>query len=290
MRDEGQTPGLWSEPDSRTGGTQRRAGGRKRAAAGDRPTVSEEARSEGVEPQPGPSTGDNYVDAVDNSARTDAAASTSGSYPHTNGGNQRKSGAADSDATDPNSSDSDASATSAQGPDGESLRGADLARAALQAAREQSKTRGRGRPPKNGRTGTRNARTGARRRGWSGAGTDERDPQSLGRVASRIVADQGWAERLAGGQVFGRWAALVGGEIAEHTKPVALQEGVLTVQAQSTAWATQLRLLQRQIVQRIADGLGQGVVRRIKVQGPAAPSWRYGPRHIPGRGPRDTYG
>ncbi len=172
-----------------------------------------------------------------------------------------------------------------------SLHGSDLARAALQAAKEQSKARGRGRPPKRARPGGKGARTGsARRRGWSGAGVDDRDPQPLGRVAPRIAADQGWAERLAGGQVFGRWAALVGDEIAEHTKPVALQEGVLTVQAVSTAWATQLRLLQRQIIQRIADGLGKDVVRRIKVQGPAAPSWRYGPRHIPGRGPRDTYG
>lgn len=170
-------------------------------------------------------------------------------------------------------------------PQDSSLRGPDLARAALQAAREQTKARGRGRPPKK----TTSTRT-RRKRGWSGPGTDERDPQPLGRVASRIAAEHGWAERLAGGQVFGRWTALVGGEVAEHTKPVALQEGELTVQAESTAWATQLRLLQRQILQRIADSLGKDVVRRIKVQGPAAPSWRYGPRHIPGRGPRDTYG
>lgn len=290
MRDEGRTPGLWSEPDSRAADTRRRMGGGKRGAAGDRPRVSEEARSDGVESRKGPSTGDNHVDGVDNSPNTDAAASRSGSYPHTNGGTQEKPDSVDPDAQDPNGPDSDVPGISARGSDGEQLRGADLARAALQAAREQSKTRGRGRPPKNGRAGSRNARASARRRGWSGAGTDERDPQPLGRVASRIVADQGWGERLAGGQVFGRWASLVGDEIAEHTKPVALQEGVLTVQAQSTAWATQLRLLQRQIVQRIADGLGQGVVRRIKVQGPAAPSWRYGPKHIPGRGPRDTYG
>lgn len=90
--------------------------------------------------------------------------------------------------------------------------------------------------------------------------------------------------------MFGRWRTLVGEDIAEHTKPVALQDGELTVQAASTAWATQLRLLQRQILKRISDGVGRDVVRRIKVQGPAAPSWRYGPRHVQGRGPRDTYG
>ncbi|GAA2334514.1 DciA family protein [Saccharopolyspora halophila] len=168
--------------------------------------------------------------------------------------------------------------------DGE-MRGPDLARAALQAAREQSaaKRKQRGSKPQ-GKVRTR------RRRGWSAAGPDDRDPQPLGKLASRIAKDRGWTENLTGGQVFAKWGALVGEEVAEHTKPVALKDGELTVQAESTAWATQLRLLQRQILKRIADGVGRDVVKRIKVQGPAAPSWRYGPRHVPGRGPRDTYG
>ena len=75
-----------------------------------------------------------------------------------------------------------------------------------------------------------------------------------------------------------------------HATPVSLEDGVLTVRAASTAWATQLRLLQRQLLAKIAAGVGTGVVKRLKVQGPAAPSWRYGQRHIRGRGPRDTYG
>jgi predicted nucleic acid-binding Zn ribbon protein len=172
------------------------------------------------------------------------------------------------------------------GSDGEELRGPDLARAALEAAKEQSRSRGR-RPRAQQAKGSGQNR---RRRRWSGAGPDDRDPQALGRLAERIVAERGWSERLAGGHVFSRWAAIVGEDIAEHTKPVALSEGDLTVQAESTAWATQLRLLQRQIIKKIADGVGDGVVRRIRVQGPAAPSWRRGPRHVSGRGPRDTYG
>ncbi len=95
---------------------------------------------------------------------------------------------------------------------------------------------------------------------------------------------------MAGGAVFGRWAQLVGEEIAEHASPVSLREGELTVQATSTAWATQLRLLQRQLLGRISAGVGRGVVTRLRVQGPAAPTWRHGNRTVRGRGPRDTYG
>ena len=184
-----------------------------------------------------------------------------------------------------NSAEAEESALPA-GSDGGELRGPDLARAALEAAKEQSRSKGR-RPRSQQAKGSGQNR---RRRRWSGAGPDDRDPQALGRLAERIVAERGWSERLAGGHVFSRWASIVGEDIAEHTQPVALSEGDLTVQAESTAWATQLRLLQRQIIKKIADGVGDGVVRRIRVQGPAAPSWRRGPRHVSGRGPRDTYG
>ncbi|WP_344872324.1 DUF721 domain-containing protein [Allokutzneria multivorans] len=171
------------------------------------------------------------------------------------------------------------------------LRGSDLARAALDAAKAEAKARG---APKGRAKGSAasigRSSTSRKRRRWSGPGVDDRDPQPLGRLAARIMADRGWQGQLAGGHVFSRWAALVGDEVAEHAKPVALQDGELTVQASSTAWATQLRLLQRQLLTKIAAGVGKGVVRRLKVQGPAAPSWKHGPRHVPGRGPRDTYG
>ncbi|WP_342776168.1 DciA family protein [Saccharothrix australiensis] len=166
------------------------------------------------------------------------------------------------------------------------MKGSDLARAALEAARASAKERG----SRVVRGTGQGAVARRRRRRWSGPGPDDRDPQPLGRLASRIAAERGWAERLAGGQVFARWGALVGEDVAEHAQPVAFGDGELTVQADSTAWATQLRLLQRELLKRIAAGVGDGVVQRLKVQGPAAPSWRYGPRHVPGRGPRDTYG
>ncbi|MFC4834911.1 DciA family protein [Actinomycetospora chibensis] len=177
---------------------------------------------------------------------------------------------------------------------GEEKRGADLARDALAAARAASAAR---RAVDGGAAGIRKPvrRTGTgmgrpRRRGWSGSGADERDPQMLGRLASRLSGDRGWAPRLANGSVFGRWAELVGEEVAEHARPVSLRDGVLTVAADSTAWATQLRLLQRQLIGKLAAGLGDGVVKTMRIHGPTAPSWRRGPRHVSGRGPRDTYG
>ena len=96
--------------------------------------------------------------------------------------------------------------------------------------------------------------------------------------------------RVAEGTVFGQWQTVVGEQIAEHATPTALREGVLSVSAESTAWATQLRMVQAQLLAKIAAAVGDGVVISLKIVGPVAPSWRKGRYHIAGRGPRDTYG
>jgi predicted nucleic acid-binding Zn ribbon protein len=179
---------------------------------------------------------------------------------------------------------------SSGGPRRDDPRGADLAREALRAARaaagERSGAAGRGQ--QRGQGGRR--ATSPRRRRWSGPAADDRDPQPLGRIAARLAAERGWTEGLSRGRVFAEWERLVGEDVAAHATPVALSGGELVVRAESTAWATQLRLLQRDLLAKLAAGLGDGVVRRLKIAGPAGPSWRHGPRHVSGRGPRDTYG
>jgi len=167
-------------------------------------------------------------------------------------------------------------------------RGADLAREALRAAREANAERTAQRTAE--KEGRKQAKPRGRRRRWSGPGPDERDPQPFGRLVSRVSLDRGWSPRLTDATVLGRWHHLVGPEIADHCTPLSLRDGELVLQAESTAWATQLRQLQRQLLSRLAGAVGKDVVRRIRVVGPSGPSWRHGPRHVRGRGPRDTYG
>ena len=169
------------------------------------------------------------------------------------------------------------------------LHGIDLVRRTLDEARAAARARGqdagRGRASPVPRR-----RVAGGRRSWSGPGPDARDPQPLGRLTRDLAKQQGWTTHVAEGTVFGHWGSVVGEQIAEHATPTALNDGVLTVMAESTAWATQLRLMQGQLLAKIAAAVGNGVVKSLKITGPATPSWRKGPRHIAGRGPRDTYG
>jgi hypothetical protein len=74
----------------------------------------------------------------------------------------------------------------------------------------------------------------------------------LDAVEGRPAAGQhGWQQRAAIGSVFGRWAEIVGPDLAAHTKPDSFTDGELAVTADSTAWATQARVLAPQLVRRL---------------------------------------
>ncbi len=157
--------------------------------------------------------------------------------------------------------------------------------------------------PDSGKGGARGARsrgTSASRRGGkarvSGAHPDERDPQTLDVVLGRLVADHGWEVDLRVQGIFGRWAELVGADVARHTTPESFERsgadgGTLVVRTDSTAWATEMRLLSPSVIHRLNLELGHGTVGLIDVRGPHAPSWKKGRLSVrDGRGPRDTYG
>jgi predicted nucleic acid-binding Zn ribbon protein len=163
----------------------------------------------------------------------------------------------------------------------------ELARAVLEAARVRRQSQSSAGPVRRKAAG---GAGGRRPRGYSGAGADPRDPQSLGDLITRLVKVRGWQRPTAEARIFGNWEQLVGSELAEHCRPRSLTEGELTVEAESTAWATQLRGLTGRLLARIGNEVGRDVVRRIQVHGPVAPSWGRGPKRVRGRGPRDTYG
>ncbi|MFJ4891152.1 DUF721 domain-containing protein [Streptomyces sp. NPDC088788] len=165
--------------------------------------------------------------------------------------------------------------------------GVDLARVALRAAKEQARARGDAAQQKK------QAHRGGGLR--SGSGADGRDPMALGAAINRLLTERGWETPAAVGGVMGRWPQIVGEDLAKHCVPLRYDEDpaerVLTVQCDSTAWATQLRLLAPQLVARLNQDLGHGAVRLIKVLGPNGPARRYGPLRAPGsKGPGDTYG
>jgi predicted nucleic acid-binding Zn ribbon protein len=114
---------------------------------------------------------------------------------------------------------------------------------------------------------------------WSlRSGPEGREPR---RVAESL---EGTARRMGApsvgvlGAIFARWEELVGPEVAAHAKPRSLRAGVLIVEVDQPAWATQLRYLSTDVLGRVKDAAGPDGVRelQIRVAGDASATPRRG--------------
>lgn len=117
-----------------------------------------------------------------------------------------------------------------------------------------------------------------------------RDPRGIGDVIEKLSSTMGWDSPLARAELLAGWPEIVGDETAAHAAPIGIEDGVLTVRCDSTAWATQLRRMNASITTKIGAHFAAAGIESVKFLGPDAPSWKHGLRAIPGRGPRDTHG
>jgi predicted nucleic acid-binding Zn ribbon protein len=117
-----------------------------------------------------------------------------------------------------------------------------------------------------------------------------RDPRGIEDILDGLTSRLGWNSSLAKAELLASWSDIAGSETALHSEPMGIEDGVLTVRCDSTAWATQLRMMRGQITTSIAKQFPDAGIESVKFDGPNAPSWKRGTRSIPGRGPRDTYG
>jgi predicted nucleic acid-binding Zn ribbon protein len=117
-----------------------------------------------------------------------------------------------------------------------------------------------------------------------------RDPRGLGAVVGELTTDLGWTPFLTESDLLSSWPEVVGPDVAARTTPQGLTDGTLLVLCESTAWATQLRLLSPEILTRLLAAFPDARVTSLSFRGPDQPSWKRGLRSVPGRGPRDTFG
>jgi predicted nucleic acid-binding Zn ribbon protein len=66
--------------------------------------------------------------------------------------------------------------------------------------------------------------------------------------------------------VFETWSEVVGTAIASASTPLSIEHGVLTVAVPDGGWASQLRWMERDLVAKIGEVIGEGVVDRLDVR------------------------
>lgn len=91
------------------------------------------------------------------------------------------------------------------------------------------------------------------------------EPVPISRSLDSIMKSLRGTDRIQIGGVFGRWDDAVGPNVAAHVRPVRLDDGVLTVEVDEPAWATQVKFLSGTIISRL-DAVANVQVERIDVR------------------------
>lgn len=102
----------------------------------------------------------------------------------------------------------------------------------------------------------------------------ERDPQPVKASLERVARALGIPGVDVMGAVFARWPELVGADIAAHASPKSLRDGVLAIEVDHPAWATQLRYLGSDLLARLSAVVGDSGVSEVRISVAGVPTAR----------------
>jgi predicted nucleic acid-binding Zn ribbon protein len=103
------------------------------------------------------------------------------------------------------------------------------------------------------------------RRRPRGVPGEEEPPVPIGDALAQVGAELGLADPAALRAITERWSEVVGDAIAHHARVRSLRGTRLTVGVEAGPWATELRYLEREVLARIDDLVGPGVVTEVRV-------------------------
>jgi predicted nucleic acid-binding Zn ribbon protein len=94
----------------------------------------------------------------------------------------------------------------------------------------------------------------------------DQGPRPVGDALNRWLAAEGLSELRVLNLVRSTWTETVGTDVARHTSPKALRDGVLVVSVDHNGWATELRFQERRVLKLLVEKLGEGVVNRLEAR------------------------
>lgn len=92
------------------------------------------------------------------------------------------------------------------------------------------------------------------------------EPETLGDILARTQVGRPEQKTLRLAIIKGNWRSLVGERLAPHCKATKLSRGCLTVAADGAAWAAEVSMLESDLKKRLGACLGDGVVKKLRVQ------------------------
>ncbi len=91
-------------------------------------------------------------------------------------------------------------------------------------------------------------------------------PKRVGEALDRVSRGLGLPSATATARLVRAWPEVVGEAVAVHTTPKWVRDGVLVLAVDDPVWAAQLRWLEADLLARVTEVTGPGVVERITFQ------------------------
>jgi predicted nucleic acid-binding Zn ribbon protein len=91
-------------------------------------------------------------------------------------------------------------------------------------------------------------------------------PRSLETSLDAVTRRLGLKDSRGLGRLFARWPQIVGTAMAGHVQPIRLDADALVVSVDHPAWATQVRRLGGELLDRVADETGAARPSRLEVR------------------------
>lgn len=96
-------------------------------------------------------------------------------------------------------------------------------------------------------------------------GSRDQGPQRVRDLLDRASSGLGIRNPVATGLMWSRWNQIVGADIAAHTEPSSLKDGVLRIRTDSPVWATEIGYLGDEIARRVNQDARRELVTEVKV-------------------------
>jgi predicted nucleic acid-binding Zn ribbon protein len=89
-------------------------------------------------------------------------------------------------------------------------------------------------------------------------------PKQVREALQSYLQKAGISEKIEAASVVPEWTELVGEGIAAVTTPLRVSSGVLFVAVRSSAWLSELKLMERDILKRLNAGKAKGRISAIR--------------------------
>jgi predicted nucleic acid-binding Zn ribbon protein len=108
-----------------------------------------------------------------------------------------------------------------------------------------------------------------------------RGEASLNRLIEGVLADLDLRTRFREHLAISSWPQIAGQVVSGHTQAEAVRDGVLIVATDTSAWANELQMRRRELLELLAAKIGSGVIRDIHFRAGARRRGRRAKQPVP---------